>query len=264
MTIELDYSPRTARRLMTALVVFELFLAAVYLAEGAAGPARHPFHRLIRQLFNLDGEANITAWFSAMQLFAIGLSCLVIAAARNFQAPPSRLFLFAVGLIFMALSADEAGTIHEGLSKALRVIDWVPRFRNQQGLWLPLYGLIGLAGAALLIRPALVFWRHHRREALTAIIGLGLAVLGLAGLEIFGYEFLEEAGDPMPYRIEVAIEELCEMVGMSLVLHSVLLFGQRKLAPGGARIVPSLLSPAPAPAAPVLAGVVQSFPTDGK
>lgn len=234
MILRYEITDRSLFRLLAGLVVIELLFAAIYLAEGWIGYPRNPVHRLAHELFNLNGEGNIVAWFSSLQLFVIAAACVAIAGSRDYAGAPPRWYLVAVAVLFVALSADEMGAIHERMSKALWSVEWAPRFRNNNGLWIPVYAVLGAGVVALLARPSIGLLRRYPRDAALCGAGLAMAVLGLAGLEIIGYQFLDEEAMPMLYRTEVAVEEMLEMAGMSLVLFGVLRFGRKKLAAGAA------------------------------
>ena len=58
-------------------------------------------------------------------------------------------------------------------------------------------------------------------EVLSLCLGVGLALLGAAGLEVISYQFFFLDQQGFWYQLEVGLEELLEMAGVSLMLCSV-------------------------------------------
>jgi hypothetical protein len=177
--------------------------------------------QIVGLLFDLDGEATVPAWFSALQLAVIGF-LFVLKALQPSSTTPKLLMTLGAGFLF--LSADEAASIHENLSPVLAGRgEWLPRFRFDHGVWIFVY----LAGATAVLLPfrrqLTALWRQHRSEASIMATGMALALAGGVGLEIIAYQFLGATLTPRLYPIEVAAEEFLEMVGMSVVLYGSLL-----------------------------------------
>src|ERR1044071_1537856 len=112
-----------ARRVVWALLAVELLLVAFYWLKILCGDPP-----LLNPLFDLDGEANIPAWFSSAQLLAIALTLWVTNRFRSDHTMPSRLFLNLLAAGFLVLSLDETAQIHETITGIIgsRYADWVP------------------------------------------------------------------------------------------------------------------------------------------
>ncbi len=169
-------------------------------------------------LVDLDKEHTLPAWFSALQLAGIGGTCLFAfeAERRDVGSPQWSTWIWpVVGLGFFYLSADEALALHERvLTHAVRA--FFPADSLLQGV-LP-WQLIFAPGivAAFVVIVSLL---QTRLGPLPGAKGLGLAGLGLWTASFI----LEGAAKPyfIPaglYRIEVALEEACEMVGGTCIL----------------------------------------------
>ncbi len=86
-------SVQAARRFLFVVIAFEMFLVAVFLADGILGEPSRTFHKL----FDLDGEKNIPALFSSAQLFLVGIVFLSIAYQPRQLHFPSPRFLAVLG-----------------------------------------------------------------------------------------------------------------------------------------------------------------------
>lgn len=206
-------------RVLAILVAAESALALVYLSSEWLGRPITTVH----DLFDMDGEGNIPAWFSSVQLFAIGCVFLLRhSLARPGHAVPP-LFWFVLAMGFFFLSADEAASIHERLTYTLRQFEWLPRFKGGHGIWIGVYALGGFMLVACSLRPLRALLTHHPGASRLLVLGLAIVVLGSVGLEIVGYQFLRSDAPTMLYAIEVALEEFLEMFGASVVLCGALM-----------------------------------------
>lgn len=233
MHLRLSLAESDARRLFFGLLTIELLLVAAYALTLFSEPPRET----LAQLFDLDGESNVPAWFSSAQLFAIGAG-LLLATRREAPVAPSQRFLLLTALAFLFFSLDEAAMIHEKVGGALGKPDWLPSFRGKRGFWIPIYAGAGLGVVAILCRDLLDLWVHARRELLWVVAGVSIYVLGAVGMEILAFEYLFDARDPSRvglYNLEVVAEEFLEMSGASLVLYGVCLLLLRPGSPSAPR-----------------------------
>jgi len=63
----------------------------------------------IKQLFDLDGESSIPAWFSSVQFFLIGLVLLLKSRQPDPDHPPSAIFLRLVNAGFIFFVGGRSG-----------------------------------------------------------------------------------------------------------------------------------------------------------
>ena len=219
---------RCANRVVASIVLFELCLILAYWADILIG-GPEPFHRLV----NLDGEANIPAWFSSSQLLFGCLVAWVTALLQGTRDRPSGLFLFMLGSCFILMSVDETAQIHEGITGLIgtRYVDWLPTFLSTHKEMIALLLILGLAVLKFIWRDLKAIWRWSRRESLLALAGMCVFVLGAAGIETLGYKFLELGS--FVYKVEVTVEEFMEMFGASLVVYAALSFAQHQLERSG-------------------------------
>ena len=206
-------------QLLKLLIVFEFLLVSLYLMNDYF----HLFKRY-HHILDLDAEQTAGSWFSSCQFFLIGVSLLVNNFKDLSPNPTSCKFLTLIGLGFIFLSLDEAATIHESISASLQHIAWMPRFKGQQGLWIPLYAVLGLGLLWLTRKNLFKIWIRHKKECTIFIYGFLTLLFGAVVLEIISYQYLRTPQMQNWYLLEVALEEGLEMLGASIILYAVLLF----------------------------------------
>jgi len=183
----------------------------------------------IHNLLDLDAEANIAAWFSSIQLFTIGLLALTLSSQTNRPQVPSSKLLLIVSLLFIFFSADEAAEIHNKLGWALKSLTFIPQQEEGRGIWMVLYLSAGLIFFLYLRRDLLATLRQYRKPCSFIILGGILILMGVTALELIAYQLTDKTAEvtvfsthPL-YLLEVVGEELCEMIGASLILYGLLL-----------------------------------------
>ena len=161
--------------------------------------------------FDLNGELKhgfyVPAIFSAGLLFAAGWSALGLGRAR---VTPAWAWLGIAGF-FAFLGVDELATIHEQL-ETWTGVDW-------QLLYAPVAAL----GAALWLRLFAAF----STSALARAMWVCGACAWLIAQVIEHFEFNSQ-GDAVGLAAELILaEEVCEMIGSSLVLLAILIIANR-------------------------------------
>lgn len=137
----------------------------------------------IHELFDLDSETSIPTWFSVIQLFMIGLIPLLIAFSQTTVPPPSKGGLTLFGLGFIYLSMDEGSVIHEKLTYVFYNNPLVPYFHGTHGIWIVVYGCIGIIVLLILYKDIFAMCKYFRTEALIFIVGMIIFLAGAGGAE---------------------------------------------------------------------------------
>jgi hypothetical protein len=162
----------------------------------------------LRTLVNINGEANLPAWWNSALLLMIAIGALV---AREFETERrSRLAWLTVAACGLALSLDEIASLHERLGKPVRDIGIVvPTFA-----WLVPGIVVATAMFVVLVAIGRALPQRVRRGLLLALVCyLG----GAIGVEAINGTL--RAPDRLVYYwIGTTIEETIEMVSCVLAI----------------------------------------------
>ena len=188
-------------------------------------------------VINLDEEGNLTAWYSSAKLLGLCALCLWIWRTEAAQSRRGAVLWLLVGLLFLALSADETASLHERLSRTIMTESTAGLDLRETLLggdqakdsyaWVILLSPFIVAVALFL---AVFFYKRlarHRPSLLAAMAGLGLFVLAvLLEATIYFTPSLSEWGsaDVMRYRLFLAIEESGELFGSTLFVLAFYLY----------------------------------------
>jgi hypothetical protein len=167
------------------------------------------------RLFNLNGEHNLPAWFSALLLLSIGIAML-LAAFREFHLRMGTAWgWLPLGLGFVYLAVDEKVGYHEKFNDILPAMDGV--FYHS---WV-LFAIPALIVVGLVFIP---FLRHLPRGTSTRLFIAGLVyVAGCVGVEMIGSLIRSMGAPPTLYAAAYCVEETLEIVGAVLALRCVML-----------------------------------------
>lgn len=156
--------------------------------------------------FDINGEANVPAWFSTILLFSVSAAAFVnlyFIPQTHPQPRAWRTFWQVLLVAFCLFSLDEAAVLHE-------LIDIYTR-----GKWVFYYAPVGI----LFFAYCGYYWMKQRKTVRQPgywiLAGLALFFIGAGVLEWVSYQFY------LPYaarHVEYALEEGMEMLGTILVL----------------------------------------------
>lgn len=223
--MSIEYTSQDLTRLLVGLISLELAFAAAYLLVYAEPGVPWDIARL---LFDLDGEESLTAWFSTVQLFTVGLVLLLAALANEHEEDVPSIFLAVGGLLFVFLSADEGALIHERFS---RIITERAPTLTPIPPWIIIYGVLGTILFAVATPYLITLGKRFPQESLIALGGAGAFVGGAGGLEIISKLFFDLESTPTLLKLGIAIEEFLEMAGVSLLLYATLGVSARLCSP---------------------------------
>lgn len=176
---------------------------------------------IVGMRFDLNGEGNIPAYFSALQLLACA-AALAVIAARSWRAHSRWRFhwsLLAAGFFYMSI--DEAAQLHELLGVPGVWLGQMMAIENRtHAIWIPLALLVvvpvGLGFIPFLLALPLQI------AALMVASGT-LFVGGAMGFEVVQAGIWEGDFDSLAYFSLVVVEEALEMVAIALFLFTLLL-----------------------------------------
>lgn len=215
-----------ARKALTALITVEILLVCFYWTTTLTAET----FPLLHGLFNLDGEANIPAWFSSAQILVASLTCWRIAGQTGNAEKPSPLFWRIIGSFLFLLSLDEVVQLHERITSYFgsRYIEWMPNYFVSH----PLVCFLLIISFGLVARFFYVQFKALRswssRLSSLALAGVCLSLMGGCVLESLGYLIVKSGLTFSLYKLEVSAEELFEMLGISIFLYVSFLFSLEK------------------------------------
>lgn len=210
--------------LLVALALCAAYVAAQHLNPYGMEPGRSEASRLLFQLFDLDGENNVPSWYAAL-LWAIAAGLALVAARREFSGDALvRWSWTLLGGVFLLLSLDEVGSLHE------RLLDLAGDIvQAKTGVadsfyynWVAMAGMLAVLVATLLVPFVL---RIRRDVAACLIVAAVLFLVGSLGFETVSSAIhrgwissVDRAG--LTWTRLIILEELLEMIGAVLAIHA--------------------------------------------
>lgn len=205
--------PMTRTRIVAGLYLTDAAIVLLYLTNVWAGsPYLFP-----TRLLDLDGEANLPAWYSSAKFLMLGLVLVLVAHGTPGRLRSRRALL--PSLLAFALSLDEVAGIHEWIgvkSDALLLGgDRVASLLPVTGSWMLVLAPVALAGAWIAFRalgPLLTVTPGARRLFLA---GSAMLLAGALGAEVIA-NFVTPG--TWHAALQVATEEGAELVGTTTLL----------------------------------------------
>ena len=209
-------SPRVVGRVMAVVVV-------VLVAASSAGQFSTYYlgrdHLLgFVERFSLDAEANIPSWYSSVVLLFCAVLLGLIAVARRTARDTWWPHWAALSVIFVYVSLDEAGRLHELAIEPLR------EHLGASGLFywawvIPAMFVIPVLAVAYL-RFLIALPRPTRR---LFVLAATLFLTGALGLEMLGGPGVETHGLHSPvYVVFWTMEETLEMSAVAIFTYALL------------------------------------------
>lgn len=170
-------------------------------------------------VFNLNEEQNIPAWYSSAILLLCGIIIYLIGLDKtNSQDKYYRHWLW-LSVIFFYLSLDESISIHENLK--LRFL-----FEKEHILYNDSWVIVFSVLVAIFIFAYRRFLQHLPQATKKMFIISGfIYVFGSAGMEIVGSFTQELYGKAsMVHAMTTTIEEFLEMMGIVVFINTLLTY----------------------------------------
>ncbi len=205
----------TPKHLLYLLLGCDLALAALY------GLSLHIGGIDVHQLFDMDQEANIPAWFSSTKFFCIAALLGLYGPEALGRIGVPRFLPLLGAIVFLFLSMDESAQVHERVGRALRGNDFVPTVRNDRGAWVFVYLVVALPFLYLAARQLPKLWLNYRVLTISGLAGCAFIACGAAGVELIADQFLRGYEQiQYYYKLSVLAEETSELLGTSLLLFA--------------------------------------------
>jgi hypothetical protein len=212
--------PRVILRYLAGCIVFLIAAHLVGLAVINKFPDRQ-FSNTINRLFNLDLEANIPTFFSAL-LMIVAASLLFFISTH---AARHKIKWKSLGCIFIFLCLDEAAQIHEETIYFIKkyLLFGVNGSHDFNGFltysWVVLYGFLFIGIAFYFFK--FVFALPPRTRNLF-IVSAVIYVSGAIGCEMIGGHVEKLYSRNALWWFCTTLEETLEMAGMSLFIYALL------------------------------------------
>ena len=185
------------------------------------------------ELLNLSYEVNLPTWSSSMLLLTCALLLLLIRHAEQRRGAGFGWHWAGLALAFLYISMDEAVIIHEMLNGPLRTafdLDGVLYFG-----WVVPVGLALIVFALSYLRFLAALPRRH--AALFVAAGT-VYVFGAIGTELpVSLWYAQHGGDNQTYGLMNAIQEMLEIIGVSIFCYALADYLAREIGP--LRLVPA-------------------------
>ncbi len=206
--------------LLRGLLVCLLIVTALHLMVVASYAQGHDFRGATR--FYFDNEGNLPAYFSTFILFVAAVLLSVIALFK--RADEDRFFRhwLMMAWLFFAMALDEALSFHELLIDPLRSM------LGLSGLMRFSWVIVGAVFVLVFVVAYVPFLMHLKRSLRCLFFASGVVyVTGAIGFEVLGgpyYEVYEAGGSSFAYMVLMTIEEILEMCGILLFIHTLLTY----------------------------------------
>ena len=202
-------------RLILAAFGFDILLGAAFVVDFALG---NPIDR-ISSLLDLDGEANLPAWWASVQWFVVAAFLWVFAVRSIRPGGVRSWFLFLLPIAFTLFSVDEVAKLHESVGSVLdRLVLSVPRIDTElskTGVWFLLFGVPFAALFILLIAGLRPYLQQSPAAFTRVAVGVAVFFVGAIGIEALSNVVVQGSALDM---LQVLVEETFEFIGSTLVL----------------------------------------------
>lgn len=215
MKFQISLTPGTITqfllRVVTCLVVIS-FLSemAAYFLPGVRS------ENYFVKVFSVNSERNIPTAYSTLALLFCSFLLGTIAYIKNLDSCRYKNHWKALSFIFLYISIDEAGQLHEKLVQPMRTM------LNATGIlyftWVVPVGILVVIFLLSYIKFLFHLPVHTRKLFVAATV---IYIGGALGMELVGAYQASVAGeDNIPYKIIVTVEESLEMLGIVVFIHA--------------------------------------------
>ncbi len=179
----------------------------------------------LAELFNFDTEKSIPTLFSVLLLF-FAAALLLLAFFVDGGKINKKWHWFFLSIVFIFLAIDESLQIHERINGYIKTYIF-----QTDGLlyyvWVIPYGVLALL---LFIFYLKFLWRLPKKTRNLLIISGVIFCIGAVGIEILeGGEASSNGKLTLTYAILYSVEELLEMLGVTLLIFTLLNYIQQQM-----------------------------------
>ena len=220
--MQLELSPRRVLMVLFGTICFLVVASSLGIAWFINYPPVDYMPMLVN-LFNLNLESNIPAFYSSLQLIVASALLFSIGGSHKKSAQPWVLW-YVLAAIFVFLAVDEFASIHESLT------DHVRESLGTSGYlfyaWVIPYGiavlLLGLLFARFLLR-------LPRATMIWFMVSGTTFIAGAVGFEMLGGNYVTSPdAREVVYSLLYTCEEMLEMVGIALFIYALMTYITRE------------------------------------
>lgn len=216
-------------RIVPHIVLISLIAIALVLCLLSVGLRAHEWHLGVNNthwayrlsnMFSVNREGNIPSWFNASLLLTACLLSTTIARYQLAQQLPWRRYWVGLAILFLYLTLDEAGEIHEIFTIPLQ--EALDTKGHLNFAWV----LVGIPFALMMGVIFLPFvLALPRHITILFLLAGGIYVGGAVGIEsISANIWYENDGPTLTFSTVGAVEEFFEMTGVSLMIYGLLIY----------------------------------------
>lgn len=203
-------------KLIIVFLIIDIGLCALYIINVAFGHS----YLSINMFLDLDNEISLATWYSSMQYFCLFILSSIFYINKRKLASRNSFLLIFLPVIFLLMSIDESTSIHESIGAVGDIL--LPSgsrdgtFFNRTGIWMILVGLPFFIFFMVLMYSTKTHFGRDNNSFGKLMTGMIILLIGALGIE-----FLANLVDDDYYFIEVAFEELFEMIGVTIMVWAV-------------------------------------------
>ena len=216
MKFQISLTPGSVTQFLLRVVVCLLVLSCLSMIVVYFFPDSQSAY-YFAQIFNVDKERNIPTLYSFLALLFSALLLGVIADAKKLDSDPYKHHWKILSFIFLWLSLDEIGQLHEKLKNPMRSL------LNATGfLYFTWVVPIGFLVVIFLFcyRKFLLHLPVATKKMFVAAAALYIG--GALGMEMVGGYIASTTGKNLSYVIGLTIEESLEMLGIVVFIHALM------------------------------------------
>ncbi|WP_414564428.1 MULTISPECIES: hypothetical protein [unclassified Anabaena] len=209
----------STKKITQRLIIIILCLAVTGAISGYFWVSEFPFpsSKWFHELFSLDEELNIPAWYSSfMLLLASGLLAVITSIKKTDK---HYIYWKNLSLIFLFFSLDEAFSFHEIL-----IIPSLREVLNLNPIFFHTWVIFGIPAVIFFIFKYFQFFLDLPKKTQSLFLLAAIFYVGGAlGMEMVGGFSREYFGRLAPITtIIIVIEELLEMIGTVTFIYALL------------------------------------------
>jgi len=208
---------KTFKVLVVSVLVLTVLGTAVQLCKYILG---HDFLFGLTPLFDLSTDSSIPTWYSSATLLISAILLAIISIGKKEEKDQLAVYWGVLAVIFLYLSIDEVGRIHENIGQMIKV-----KFTGEA------HGFVHypwvIYGAALVLVVAVGYINFLRRipfkTMLLMVISGAVYVGGALGMEMINARYDDLHGSQnLTYQMMTVFEEFLEMSGIAIFIYTLM------------------------------------------